>query len=139
MTLDYQEVFRLLVEAENKVQRFEEKIKNISAALKPLQVKREAALAVLEYASREESRRQLTDLFVKYGEYGSPLNFSAELLSKVEQRKNELDQRIHSYELRLEERQRGIEFIRHDIELLKRVQHLEVEASFHEKAGLIDE
>jgi chromosome segregation ATPase len=138
MTLEYQEISRLLAVAENKIERFEQKIQNISAAMEPLKVQREAVLAALEYASREETRRKLTDLFVKDGEYGLPINFSAELLSQIEQRKNELDQRIHSYEHKREERQKGIEFIRHDIELLKKIQHLELKASLYEAAALID-
>lgn len=139
VTLEYQEISRLRVEAENKIRRFEQKIQSISASLEPLKMNRDAALAALEYASREETRRKLKGLFVKDGEYGLPINFSAELLSQIEQRKNELDQRIHSYEHKLEARQKGIEFIRHDIELLEKTRHLELKASLHEEAALIDD
>ena len=138
MTLDTQEISRLLAEAEYKIERFGRKILNISAAIEPLKANREAALAALEYASREEARRKLTGIFVRDGEYGLPINFSAELLSQIEQRKNELDQRIHSYECERDERQKGIEFIRHDVELLKKAQHLELTANFYEASVLID-
>lgn len=138
MTLDYQEISRLLAEAEKKIERFEKKIQDTSTAMEQLKAKHEAVLAALEYVTREETRRKLTDLFVRDGEYGLPINFSAELLSQIEKRKNDLDQKIHSYEQKLEERQKGIEFIRHDIELLKKIQHLELQATFDEEAVLID-
>lgn len=139
MNLEYQEISRLLAEAENQIERYERKIQNISVTVEPLKVKREAVLAALEYASREETRRKLTGLFVRDGEYGLPINFSAELLQKIERRKNELDGRIRHYENKLEERQKGIEFIRQDIELLKKILHLELDASLYEQAALIDE
>ncbi|MFT3799748.1 MAG: hypothetical protein QM766_00880 [Burkholderiaceae bacterium] len=139
VTLDCREISRLLMEAENKIKHFETKIQNITAAMEPLKVKREAALAALEYASREEARRKLTGLFVRDGEYGLPINFSAELMQKIEQRKNDLDGKIQHYERKREERQRGIEFIRQDIELLKKTQYLELNESVYEAAGLIDE
>jgi len=139
VTLEYQEISRLLAEAENQIERYERKIQNISVSVEPLKVKREAVLAALEYASREETRRKLTGLFVRDGEYGLPINFSAELLQKIERRKNELDERIHHYENKLEERQKGIEFIRQDIELLKKILHLELDASLYEAAAIIDE
>lgn len=138
MTLDRQEISRLLAEAENKILKFEQKIQNITAALVPLQIQREAVLAAIEFADREKARRKLTDLFVTDGEYGLPINFSADLLRQIEQRKNELDRRIQSYEQKREERQKGIEFIRHDIELLKKAQYLDVKASIYEAAALID-
>jgi archaellum component FlaC len=139
VTLEYQEISRLLMEAENQIERFETKIQNICATVEPLKVKREAVLAALEYASREDARRKLTGLFVRDGEYGLPINFSAELLQKIEQRKNELDERIQHYESKREERQKGIEFIRQDIELLKKIQYLELNASLYEAAVTIDE
>lgn len=106
--------------------------------MEPLKVKLEAVLAALEYASREESRTKLTDLFISDGEYGLPINFSAELLNRIEQRKVELDQQIHTYEDMREKRLKGIEFLRYDIELLKKIQHLELTASLYERAALID-
>lgn len=139
VTLEYQEISRLLVEAENKISSFEKKIQNISVTVEPLKVKREAVLAALEYASREEARRKLTDLFVRDGEYGLPINFSEELLRKLEQRRNELDERINYYENKHMERQKGIEFIRQDIELLKKAQYLELNASLYEAAVVIDD
>lgn len=139
VTLEYQEISRLLAEAENQIERYERKIQNISVTVEPLKVKREAVLAALEYASREETRRKLTGLFVRNGEYGLPINFSAELLQKIERRKNELDERIRRYENKIEERQKGIEFIRQDIELLKKTLHLELDADLHEAAAVIDE
>ena len=137
--LEHQEISRLLKEAENKISSFERKIQNISVTVEPLRVKREAVLAALEYASREEARRKLTGLFVRDGEYGLPINFSGELLRKLEQRKNELDERIKYYENKREERQKGIEFIRQDIELLKKAQYLELNASLYEAAAVIDD
>ncbi|QOJ08142.1 hypothetical protein [Nitrosomonas sp. H1_AOB3] len=139
MTFECQEISRLLVEAENKISSFERKIQNISITVEPLKVKREAVLAALEYANREEARRKLTGLFVRDGEYGFPINFSEELLRKLEQRKNELDKRIQYYENKCEERQKGIEFIRQDIELLKKAQYLELNASLYEAAAIIDD
>ena len=138
MTLEYQEISRLLAEAEIKIARFEQKIQNISATMEQLKVKREAVLAALEYASREDDRRKLTDLFIIEGEYGLPINFPAELLTQIERRQIELDATISSYEDRRQKRLKGIEFIRHDIELLKKIQHLELTASFSEAAGVID-
>lgn len=138
VTLEPQEIFRLLSEAENKIKRFEQKTQQLLAAIEPLKVKREAVLAALEYAGREQKRRKLTDLFVRDGEYGLPINFSAELLSQIEQRKLELDRRINSYEDKHEKRLTEIEFIRYDIELLKKIQHLELTASLHESAAMID-
>ena len=139
VTFEYQEISRLLVEAENKISSFESKIQNISVNVKWLKVKREAVQAALEYASREEARRKLVNLFVRDGEYGLPINFSEELLRKLEQRKDKLDGRIQSYENKREERQKGIEFIRQDIELLKKTQYLELNASLYEAAAIIDD
>ncbi len=139
MTLERQEISRLLLEAGNKISSFERKIQNISVTVEQLKVKREAVLAALEYASREEARRNLTGMFVRDGEYGLPINFPEELLRKLEQRKKELDERIHYYENKLKERQKGIEFIHHDIELLKKVQYIDLNASLYEAAALIDD
>ena len=60
-------------------------------------------------------------------------------MRKLEQRKNELDERINYYENKREERKKGIEFIRQDIELLKRAQYLELNASLYEAAAVIDD
>lgn len=139
VTQEYQEISRLLGEAKNKISSFERKIQNISVTVEPLKVKREAVVATLEYASREEARRKLTGLFIRDGEYGLPLNFPEELLRKLEQRKNELDERINYYENKREERQKGIEFIRQDIELLMKAQYLELNASLDEAAAVIDD
>ena len=57
----------------------------------------------------------------------------------LEQRKDKLDGRIQSYENKREERQKGIEFIRQDIELLKKTQYLELNASLYEAAAIIDD
>jgi hypothetical protein len=138
-TFDCQEIEKLLLAAEEKISIFEKKIGNISSTLEPLKAKREAVLAALEYANREEDRRKLTGGFLKDGEYGLPINFSKELLYKLELRKNELDARIDYFEKKREKRLMDIEFTRKDIELLKKAQCVEIEAHFFEAAAIIDD
>jgi len=138
VNLAQQEILRLLKEAENKIERFEMTINGITAIVESLKVKREPILAALEYASREEARRNLRSLFVRDDEYGSPIAFSLDLLQKLEQRKGELDELIRHHESKRAEKQAGIDFIRRDIELLKSIRYLELNSSLYEAATLTD-
>ena len=137
MGIEYQEMSRLIAEASTKIELFEQKIRNISTAIDALKAKREPMQAVIDFSKREEKRNGLLGLFVKDGEYGLPSNFSADILKEIENRIDELSRAIDSYENKRKERIEGIEFIKADIELLHKIQNIDLRRDHYEIA-LID-
>ena len=132
MRVNSQELIRLLQEAASKKANFESKLAEESACLDRLKLKFETFNSIFEYAHREPERRGLLGLFCQDGEYGFPMNFPQDLLNEISRRMDLFRLDITRHEGNIRSIEDSISFISEDIELLKKINHLDLKPSFFE-------
>ena len=116
----------LIEGAQGKVREFEEKVKRIDARIRQLEDDRDAVEALLEYVKKATERKSaLTGLFVQEFEYGAGEEVHPEIVDQYEERLERRKASIEHLSALREQRLRGIEFAKRDIELLKRVSAVE--------------
>lgn len=134
MSIDPQEIFRLLEEADKKRIIFEMKISSLSSSLDDFRLKIESFDSIIEYLERESDRRSLVGMITRDGEYGLPIDFPCDLLDVIKLRKNKFSLKIELQEKEKKKLQDDISFILKDVELLKKIHYLDLKPSFFEDA-----
>ena len=120
-TIDLNYVESLINSANDKIVQFNQKIKDIERKISELKYELDIVMAMIEYISTHDERKELVGLFYVSGEYGTEPKEDKDYLEMFEKRKIFLESSIAGYENQAQKRKNQIEFMKNDLVLLKKI------------------